>query len=90
MNNPNETNPPAAHEHRTGGVSAETGLLSGSRRYSMTLDDGSEASFIYCGEGPPSAEFARAMKAVMEAAAESVRRDGLPDNAPISATEARP
>lgn len=29
MNNPNESNPPAAHEHRTGGVSAETGLLCG-------------------------------------------------------------
>jgi len=28
MNNPNESNPPADHEHRAGGVSAETRLLS--------------------------------------------------------------
>jgi len=69
---------------QAGEESAETRLLSGSRRYRIALEGGGEASFSYCGEGPPSAEFARAMKEVMEAAADSVRRDGLPDNSSIS------
>ena len=63
--------PPLAEEARYPAV----------RRYTITLDGGGEASFGYCGKEPLTEDFLRAMKAIMEAAAEEVRRDGLPDNA---------
>lgn len=66
----------------TGEGSADAARYPAVRRYTITLDGGGEASFGYCGKEPLTEDFLRAMKAMMEAAADSVRRDGLPDNAP--------
>ncbi len=73
MNNNNQQ-PPA------GEVSADVARYPAVRRYTITLDGGGEASFGYCGKEPLTEDFLRAMKAMMEAAAEEVLLDGLPDN----------
>ena len=47
------------------------------RHYTITLDDGTQATFGHCAKEPLSEDFIRAMKQVMEAAADDVRNERL-------------
>ena len=49
------------------------------RHYTITLNDGTQATFGHCAKEPLSEDFICAMKAVMEAAADDVRNGRLQD-----------